>query len=270
MGEGNTNGDGKGNGKARHASQGRRRGENRFRRDFDHQYSGRRFVVAALAVLLLVWGGLYLTFRAWRASYHNQTAFARNLAPPVVDGFLDARPSDVSEKEWRVIVESTHAMLDILMGANLLDRAGVLSLRDELGERVAATTPATSLEDVIRIWSDMELRAGPSLSHAVRPATIDLAIVIDSLERFTPPDMPPADWSLAVSQTRNMLIAWARSGRLGDDLREALRRRWTDLILALRGQPARAKDALNQIWIDVEREPSRVASPRPALLREAA
>jgi hypothetical protein len=267
MVEGNSDGDGNdGNGKAHRA----------VRLDLRRasspavlgpRHSGRRFVVTAVAVLLLVWGCLYLTFRVWRAGYRQQTAFARNLVPPAVDGFLAARPPDFSEREWREIVTRTHAMLDMLIGANLLDRAGVLSLRDDLSNRAAVSKPATALNDVIRIWSDMEFKASPSLARATRPSTIDLAVVVDSLERVPPGDVPPAEWPIAVSETRNMLIAWARSGGLDDDVRAALRKRWSDLILTVRDQPARAKGALEQIWIDVEREPSWPSSPRPALLR---
>jgi hypothetical protein len=232
------------------------------------QFSGQRFVIVSLVVMVLVWGGLYLAFLAWRGRYREQTAFARSQIPPVVDGLLRARPPDVPEPEWRLIVHQTRSMLDMLMGANLLDRVSILALRADLMTRVSSSRPTTALNDVIRIWSDMKFRAGPSLTRAERPALIDLAIVADSLERLLPPDVPRAVWSSAVAETRTMLVQCARSDGLDDELRDALRKRWTDMSLTARDRPTQAVDVLRQIWIDVEREPLRVSAPRPALLQE--
>jgi hypothetical protein len=37
-------------------------------------HSGRRFVVVAVIVVLLTWGGLYLAFQRWRENYRERVA----------------------------------------------------------------------------------------------------------------------------------------------------------------------------------------------------
>ena len=40
-----------------------------------HGHSGRLFVVVAVIVVLLTWGGLYVAFTRWRAHYRERVAY---------------------------------------------------------------------------------------------------------------------------------------------------------------------------------------------------
>jgi hypothetical protein len=234
------------------------------------EHSGRWFVVAAVFGILTIWGSLQVLFQNWRARYRERTAFGRRELPHVVDGLARIKPPELSVDEWRRMVSDTHAMLEMLVGANLLDHAGTVALRNDLNERVAQTRPNTALDDMIRIWSDMDAKAGPALLRAPRPSWLELAIVVDSLNRFQPITVSRADWTGALTQTRRMLIALDRSGRLDPERREALHERWSSMIQRARNRPIEARDVLEQVWIDVEAKPMLVTNPRPDVLRDSA
>ena len=56
-------------------------------------YSGRRFVLGAGLVLLLLWGTLYLIFRDWRARYNERARFGATQVVPVIDALADTTSS---------------------------------------------------------------------------------------------------------------------------------------------------------------------------------
>ena len=79
--------------------------------------SGRRAVVGMVATVLILWGGLELSFRSWKARYDALAEFGANRVAPVVDPLASTLPPDVPPREWRSAVEDTHAMLLALTGA---------------------------------------------------------------------------------------------------------------------------------------------------------
>ena len=75
-------------------------------------HSGRRFVVVAVVVVLLTWGGLYLAFQRWRANYRERVAYGTSHVVSAIDPLKEVVPPGVDPAAWRDAVEKTHAMLD--------------------------------------------------------------------------------------------------------------------------------------------------------------
>jgi hypothetical protein len=53
--------------------------------------------------------------------------------------------------------------------SNLLDMAGLKSLRGEVAARVARARPETALSELAGLWDDLQARAGPVLDRHARP-----------------------------------------------------------------------------------------------------
>jgi hypothetical protein len=145
-------------------------------------HSGRRFVVIAVVVVLLTWGGLYLAFQRWRASYRARVAYGTSNVVPVVDALKEVIPPGVDPAAWRDAVDKTRAMLSTVVGSNLLDLHDMDRLRLELDQRVARaqTLPETATDELAAIWNEMADRAeflfqdsrGPTQDRHVRPKVL--------------------------------------------------------------------------------------------------
>ena len=48
----------------------------------ENGYSGRRFVLVAGIVVLLIWAALYLVFRDWRAKYRERSLYGTTQVVP--------------------------------------------------------------------------------------------------------------------------------------------------------------------------------------------
>lgn len=129
-------------------------------------HSGRRVVVAAGLALLVLWGVLWLTFRQWRAGYRERAAFGAAQVATAVDPLAGVVPPGTDAEAWRGAVAQTHAMLVTLTAANLLDRAQMQSLRDDIAARVARARarPETARDELAGLWDHMTERAGPILA----------------------------------------------------------------------------------------------------------
>ena len=55
-------------------------------------HSGRRFVVVAVIVVLMTWGGLYLAFQRWRASYRERVAYGETHVVSAIDPLKQVAP----------------------------------------------------------------------------------------------------------------------------------------------------------------------------------
>ncbi len=124
-------------------------------------HSGRRFVLGAGIVLLLLWGALYLIFRDWRARYNERARFGATQVAPVIDALADTPPPDVTAGDWRRAVRETHDLLVTVTGSNLLDRQQMLSLRRELEQIVARAQahPETARDELAGVWNLVADRA---------------------------------------------------------------------------------------------------------------
>jgi hypothetical protein len=125
-------------------------------------HSGRRFVIGAGLVLLLLWGALYLVFRDWRARYNERARFGATQVAPVIDALADTPPPGVTARDWREAVRETHDLLVTVTGSNLLDRQQMLSLRQELEQTVARAQaqPETARDELAGVWNLVADRAG--------------------------------------------------------------------------------------------------------------
>jgi hypothetical protein len=122
-------------------------------------HSGRRFLIVAGVVLVVIWGSLFLVFRQWRIHYRERAKFGKSQVVPAVDGMADVVPpgGDISPAAWRDAVEQTHAMLGTVVSANLLGLDQMKALRTELDERVkrAKANPETARAELAAIWDDI-------------------------------------------------------------------------------------------------------------------
>jgi hypothetical protein len=136
------------------------------------RHSGRRFVLIAGCVVLLIWGLLYLVFRDWRQRYRARAAYGVTQVAPVIDALAETVPAGVSPDEWRTAIRETHALLVTVTGANLLDFKEMQALRGELEDVVARARkkPESAREELAGIWNRIEDRAGFVLRDA-RSAT---------------------------------------------------------------------------------------------------
>jgi hypothetical protein len=142
-------------------------------------HSGRRFVVVAVVVVLFTWGGLYLAFQRWRASYRERVAYGTSHVVAAIDPLRDILPRGVDATAWRSAVDQTHAMLLTVVASNLLDLDDMNKLRHELDQFVARARahPETAQTELAAIWDQMADRAeflfqdgrSPSRDRHVRP-----------------------------------------------------------------------------------------------------
>ncbi len=137
--------------------------------DDESGYSGRRFVLAALLALAVLWGGLYLIFRDWRARYRERAAYGATQVATTVDPLARMVPPGENPEAWRRAVADTHAMIVTLTASNMLDLAKMQALRTELTARVARARPETARHELAAIWDDLSDRAGPVVAAPRHP-----------------------------------------------------------------------------------------------------
>jgi hypothetical protein len=131
--------------------------------------SGRWFVIAGLLALLVIFGAVYLAFLDWRTRYRALAEFGAMEVAPLVDPLASRVPSGVDPEAWRRAVDDTHDMLLALTSAGVLSRSQLETIRAEVASRVARSTPATTRDELIALWDDLERRAGPVLAPDVTP-----------------------------------------------------------------------------------------------------
>jgi len=124
-------------------------------------HSGRRFVLVAGLILLVVWGVLYLVFRDWRTRYRARAAYGATHVVPAIDPLEAIVPAGVEPDAWRETVRQTRAMLMTVTSSNLLDIKEMERLRAELDQFVARVQadPDTGLSELAAIWDEMAERA---------------------------------------------------------------------------------------------------------------
>jgi len=126
-------------------------------------HSGRRFLILAGVGLLVLSGMLFLLFRDWRIRYRERAEYGLNQVVPTIDElyYLELNNKHISDDDWRDAVDRTHAMLETVVTANLLDYIQLKALRAELETRVtqAKAHPETAPAELAAIWDDMTDRA---------------------------------------------------------------------------------------------------------------
>lgn len=224
------------------------------------QRSGRRFVIAGLAVALAVAVGLGLAFRSWKAHQLALAAFGARTVAPVVDPLADRVPPGIDPAEWGRVVAQGRRLLVALTGSGALDRARMEGLRIELRDRVAEARPETSAVVLNGLWNDLEDQAGPLLS---RSPGFAVPAIVHPLARLQPPGVAPEDWALALIRTRAALAAATDPVRMPAADRQGL---LMDLLALTSGvKDDQAVAALADVW---ERAGASVPEgfARPAIL----
>ncbi len=123
--------------------------------------SGRRFVTAAVIVVLVLWGSIYLVFRQWRSGYRERADFGARYVATAIDPLATVVPDGAPPEAWQRTVAETHAMLAALTAANIMDRGQMESLGRRVSSVVSRSRPATALDDLASLWDEIESRAGP-------------------------------------------------------------------------------------------------------------
>jgi hypothetical protein len=148
--------------------------------------SGRVLVTAAVLVVLVLWGSLYVAFRQWRWRYGQRAAFGARYVATAIDALAEvvpagelpqgvlaagcagasaliaaAAPCDVSPAAWRQAIDETHTMLITVTAANVLDLSQMQVLQSQIASRVAGARPETARAALAALWDDLENHAGP-------------------------------------------------------------------------------------------------------------
>lgn len=131
----------------------------------ESRHSGRLLIVCGVAGLLVLWGVLFLIFQDWRARYRELAKYGETQVAPTVEVLSDQIPPGVDPKAWRDAVTDTRSMLVVVTSAGQLDRLKMEALRDDLVKRFADVRPETALQELGRLWDEMEAKAGPVVTR---------------------------------------------------------------------------------------------------------
>ncbi len=125
-------------------------------------HSGRRFVIVAGLVVLMIWGLLYLVFRDWRTRYRERAAYGMSRVVPAIEPMAEIVPPGEDLVAWRDAVARTRSLLVTVTASNLLGFGEMRALRDELDQAVggARDRPETAVAELAGVWDSMSDRAG--------------------------------------------------------------------------------------------------------------
>jgi hypothetical protein len=227
-------------------------------------HSGRRFVIVAGLVVLLIWGVLYLVFRDWRARYRARAAYGASRVVPAIDPMAGIVPPGVDPADWRDAVDRTRALLVTVTGSNLLGIDEMRALGDELDQAVgrARARPETAVAELAGLWDAMAERAEFLLRDSrsrtgdrhprpkVLPSYGETRVVpaLDPLDAVVPPGVDPAAWRDAVKRTRARLLNVTDSGGLGVVQMKSLRSEIEEAVDRARAHPETAVAELARLW----------------------
>jgi hypothetical protein len=225
-------------------------------------HSGRRLVIGAGVLFLIFVGVLYLTFIDWRERYRERARYGATQVVPAVSPLEAVIPAGVDPSVWRDAVSQTRGMLLTVIGSNLLTMSEMNSLRAELDRIAAHANPETALHDLAGVWDTMgeraeflfkDSRSARGERHE-RPRILpsygatQVIPVLGPLETFVPPDVDPGQWRDAVSQTRNMLLAWTDAKRSSIKMLSQLRTELEQSVARAVAHPESAVAELARIW----------------------
>jgi hypothetical protein len=123
-------------------------------------HSGRRLVLVAGLVLMLIWCVLWVIFREWRVGYRARAEYGAAHVVPAIDPLEAIVPPGVDPDAWRDAVRQTRAMLMTVTSSNLLDIEELEELRRELDQFVARARahPETGRLELAAIWNELSDR----------------------------------------------------------------------------------------------------------------
>ena len=115
---------------------------------------------------------------------------------------------------------------------------------------------------ILALWLalDLAFRGWKARYDALaRFGASEVAPAIDPLAWTIPPDIPPADWRLAVADTHAMLLALTAAGALDRPGMDQLRQDITHRVA--RARPETALETLADLWDDLERDAGPLIAP---------
>jgi hypothetical protein len=219
---------------------------------------GRRgvwLVLGMAAVAGTLFLGLRLAQNSWKADYQEKRTYGDTLVDQAFEPIRDKRPESLEPGVWDTLVEDTQAMLHQVIGSGLLDRPRIDTLADELRGRVNAATSETAFLELAHLWRDMEQRAGPSLTRLRIPPPIELAMVLNPLDRKTPPGLTTEEWATAVDSARGQLLAIWNAPCWHSIDRGGWMQQWGERFL--RVPPEQAPAALDELQAELKRLAAR-------------
>ncbi|MGP0066402.1 MAG: hypothetical protein ACLQGP_22790 [Isosphaeraceae bacterium] len=255
-------------------------------------HSGRRFVIVAGLVVLLIWGVLYLVFREWRARYRERAAYGITQVVPAIDPLFDIVPPAMDPGEWREAVSRTHDMLVTVTASNLLGIGEMKSLRDELDQTVGRSRarPETAAAELAGVWDAMADRAEFLLRDSrsrtgdrhPRPKSIPsygqtrVVPAVDPLVDVIPPGIDRVSWRDAIERTRALLLKLTDTDSLSITQLKTLRTELDRAVARARAHPETSVAELARLWDSAKHlDPSRFEGgqssdidpfPRPEIL----
>jgi hypothetical protein len=131
--------------------------------------SGRVLVAVGMVALLVVWGSLNVAFRQWKERYRARATLGATVVAGAIDPLAAVVPPDESPVAWRQAVADTHAMLETLTAANVLDLTQMNDLGARIKTRVASSKPENSRTVLAGLWDEIERQAGPIIGRHPRP-----------------------------------------------------------------------------------------------------
>jgi hypothetical protein len=257
------------------------------------EHSGKLFVLLAGAIVLLIWGVLYLVFREWRAGYRERAHYGTTQVVPVIDPLRGVMPPGIEINAWRDAVDQTRAMLVTVTASNLLDIPTMTDLKVELAARVRAgcKRPAQAPIELAEIWNSVADRGeflfrdsrSTSGDRHVRPSVLPtygatrIAPALDPLRNLVPQGVDPHAWREGVESTRALVLSLTDANVLDVTGMRALRSSLEHHVAQAAAQPKTAMRELDQIWSETAKRRDELighfASPndkggeRPAVLR---
>ncbi len=220
--------------------------------------SGRSFVLVLLLLLAILAVALMVAFRQWKDRHTELSVYGAQRVAPAILPLTRKPPQGVPAQRWTNIVEAMRAVLEGVTGSGLLDLKDMQALRRDVQLRVDAARPETSAEALALLWRDLERRAGPTL---VQHPILGLSSSGGRLDGLRPDGIDRATWTLAVLETRAMLVSVASSQRLSkSDLRQL--REAVDAHLA-DATNKNARQKLSESWTMVAGKPGLPAGFSP-------
>ena len=210
--------------------------------------SGRGFVIVLVFLLTGLSLSLLVLFRQWRSQYGELSAYGVERVAGALAPLAKTVPGAVTPEEWERIVNQAREALVEVTASGALNLRDMRSARQQIQERINGVRPEIAAETLAGLWSSLEDQAGPLLSGRPRSG---VSTAVHPLGNLQPPDLSSESWSLALVQTRAMLIALNRPTPLPKEKRDLLR---TKIDTVLNGTTAdRARTDLKRIW-DIVRE----------------
>jgi hypothetical protein len=207
-------------------------------------HSGRFFVVTLVFVITALSLALFVAFRQWKGRHQELADYGTGRVAPSITPLGKRVPPEITPARWKLIVDQMRVVLERLTGAGPFELKDLQQLRRDIQLRVDAATPETAAATLASLWSELERRAGPVLA---RHPVAGMGSCVRDLAKLEPPGINVNQWTLAVLNTRAMLVALASSGKFTKERRRQLKEAIQNRVAVATSESAIAM--LHEIWV---------------------